>query len=81
LDAIVDGRAIGCSLESRQGSTIVDLTIDNRYSIIRTGSVLLNTLRTFVSIWIEGIIMNKLLRIVINNKELMDQTNNFFYHQ
>lgn len=46
LDAIFDGGTIGCSLELRKGSTIVDLTIENRYSIIRTGSALLNTLRT-----------------------------------
>lgn len=43
LDAIFDGGVIGCSLESRQGSTIVDLTIKNHYNIIRTGSALLNT--------------------------------------
>jgi len=46
LDAIFDGGTVGCSLESRKGSTIVDLTIDSRYSIIRTGSALLNTLHT-----------------------------------
>lgn len=43
LDAIFDGGTIGCSLESRQGSTIIDLTICNHYSIIRTGSALLST--------------------------------------
>lgn len=43
LDAIFDGGTIGSSLESRQGSTIVDLTIHNHYSIIRTGSALANT--------------------------------------
>lgn len=43
LDAIFDGGTIGCSLESRQGSTIVDLTISNHYSIIRSGSALVNT--------------------------------------
>lgn len=43
LDAIFDGGAIGSSLESRQGSTIVDLTIKNHYSILRTGSALINT--------------------------------------
>lgn len=43
LDAIFDGGAVGCSLESRQGSTIVDLTINNHYSIVRTGSALVNT--------------------------------------
>lgn len=41
LDAIFDGGIIHAS---REGSTIVDLTIDNHYSIIRTGSALLNTL-------------------------------------
>lgn len=44
LDAIFDGGTIGSSLESRQGSTIVDLTINNHYSILRPGSALLNTI-------------------------------------
>lgn len=43
LDAIFDGGVIGSLSESRQGSTIVDLTVNNQYSIIRTGSALLNT--------------------------------------
>lgn len=45
LDAIFDGGTIGSSLESRQGSTIVDLTINNRFRVIRTGSALLNTIQ------------------------------------
>jgi len=45
LDAIFDGGTIGSSLESRQGSTIIDLTIDNRFRVIRTGSALLNTIQ------------------------------------
>lgn len=44
LDAIFDGGTIGSSVESRQGSTIVDLTINNHYRILRTGSALLNTI-------------------------------------
>lgn len=43
LDAIFDGGLIGRSLESRQGSTIIDLTVNNYYSVIRTGSALRNT--------------------------------------
>lgn len=43
LDAIFDGGRIGCLAESRQGSTIVDLTVKNRYRIIRPGSALDNT--------------------------------------
>lgn len=43
LDAIFDGGIVGSSLESRQGSTIVDLTIKNFYSILRSGSALTNT--------------------------------------
>lgn len=42
LDAIFDDGLIGSS-GSRQGSTIVDLTIKDHYNIIRTGSALLNT--------------------------------------
>ncbi|XP_025196713.1 yrdC domain-containing protein, mitochondrial [Melanaphis sacchari] len=45
LDAIFDGGTIGSSLESRQGSTIIDLTINNHFRVIRTGSALLNTLQ------------------------------------
>ncbi|XP_025417867.1 yrdC domain-containing protein, mitochondrial isoform X1 [Sipha flava] len=45
LDAIFDGGTIGSSLESRQGSTIIDLTINNHYCIVRTGSALLSTVR------------------------------------
>lgn len=44
LDAIFDGGIISCSSESRQGSTIIDLTVSNHYSIVRTGSALLNTI-------------------------------------
>ncbi|VVC28867.1 Putative zinc-RING and/or ribbon,YrdC-like domain,RUN domain,DHBP synthase RibB-like alpha/beta [Cinara cedri] len=40
LDAIFDGGQIGCSMESRQGSTIVDLTVKNHYSIIRAGNII-----------------------------------------
>lgn len=43
LGAIFDGGTISNSLDSRQGSTIVDLTLNNYYSIIRTGSALSNT--------------------------------------
>lgn len=43
LDAVFDGGLIGCSLESRQGSTIIDLTINNYYSVIRTGSAFWST--------------------------------------
>lgn len=43
LDAIFDGGLISNSLESRQGSTIVDLTITNHYSILRNGSAFSST--------------------------------------
>jgi len=47
LNAIFNGGVIGRpSLASRQGSTIVDLTVDNRYSVVRSGSALADTLRT-----------------------------------
>lgn len=44
LDAIFNGGTIGCSLESRQGSTIIDLTINNQYCVVRTGSALPSTI-------------------------------------
>ncbi|XP_050530583.1 threonylcarbamoyl-AMP synthase [Daktulosphaira vitifoliae] len=44
LDAIFDGGLIGNSISLRQGSTIVDLSKSNYYSILRTGSALLPTI-------------------------------------
>lgn len=43
LDAIFDSGQIECSDKSRQGSTIVDLTVKGYYILIRAGSALDNT--------------------------------------
>ncbi|GAB1606961.1 yrdC domain-containing protein, mitochondrial-like [Argonauta hians] len=44
LDLVCDGGTLGNTLESRQGSTVVDLSVKGRFKVLRDGSAYNNTI-------------------------------------
>lgn len=63
LGAVFDGGKLEDSPHSRNGSTVVDLTVFGYYSIIRTGSAFKNTIRILEKFELKNN-MNKILSFV-----------------
>ena len=63
LGAVFDGGKLEDSPQSRNGSTIVDLSVFGYYSIIRTGSALKNTIRILEKFQLKND-MNNILSFV-----------------